>query len=147
MIEDPLTEYLTSRGSEPDVATKVVLDVLGRQLQQSGAIRVSLVGWLYRLLRNAIVDRGPRELAKSLRMDTTDAELRGAVCAVVTFAATFLPAEQADVLLAIDVDLYSAERFATDRALPLSVVKDRVAAAREALRQRIVSEVLTTARP
>lgn len=104
--------------------------------------------WLYRSLRNAIVDRSRRRAAEVRaidalaaeiddRLDVLDAPAR--VCRCVLRVSEGLKPEYTEALARIDVDGTAVKAFAEDRGISSSNAAVRVFRAREALRRGLIS--------
>jgi RNA polymerase sigma factor (sigma-70 family) len=128
------------------LAEDILQDALVRSLNRGDEIRESAVGWFYRVLRNAIVDRARRAKVESARLDRLaaemsdegdDAELRDVACRCVTKLAATLKPEYAEALQRIDVDGVAVNAYATEAGISASNAGVRVFRAREALRKQV----------
>jgi len=120
-----------------------------------GARVVKPLGWFYRTLRNAAIDRlrrqgaADRALAAFAReLDTAGAapdDTRDEVCRCISRLATTLKPEYADALQAIEVDGQSVKAYAERQGLTAGNAAVRVFRAREALKRRVVESCGTCA--
>lgn len=145
-----LVAFVERRVHDRAVAEDIVHAALEHALPRLGSLRDEdkLLPWLYRSLRNAILDRGRREAAErralSLlaaevddRLEVLDAPPR--VCGCVLRVSAGLKPEYADALAHIDVDGAAVKDFAAARGISSSNAAVRVFRAREALRRGLVA--------
>src|SRR3954454_3519670 len=57
------------------IAEEIVQDAFVRSLDRGDEIRDSVIGWFYRVLRNAVIDRQRRQTVADRRLDQFAAEL------------------------------------------------------------------------
>src|SRR3954466_12507906 len=57
------------------LAEEIVQDAFVRSLDRGEEIREAVVGWFYRVLRNAVIDRQRRQAVADRRLDQLAAEL------------------------------------------------------------------------
>lgn len=87
-------------------AEDILQDALVKRLDHADDIRESSIGWMYRVLRNAIIDHARRRAAEARRVErltrdaeaTDDPELRDTIYRCVGELATTLKPEYADAL-------------------------------------------------
>src|SRR5262245_61785906 len=107
-----LLAFVQRRVGDRALAEDILQDALVKSLDRDDEIRESAVGWIYRVLRNAIIDHARRRAAEARRVDalgagletTEDPELRDTICRCVGELATTLKPEYAEALQQIDVD-------------------------------------------
>ena len=105
----------------------------------------SAKAWMYRVLRNAIIDRFRRSGAAARALADLERELdvlqagegESAVCQCISRIATTLPPDQARALQRIEVDGLPVKTFAEEEGLTASNAGVRVFRARKALRERV----------
>jgi len=138
--------FVERRVGDRALAEEIVQDALVRSLDHAGEIRDTAIGWFYRVLRNAIVDRARRAAVQRERLEalaaeveTTfeDADLQQVVCRCVGELATTLKPEYADALQRIDVDGMPVKTYAEQAGISASNAGVRVFRAREALRKQV----------
>src|SRR5262249_10062597 len=119
-----------------------------------GEIRESVVGWFYRVLRNAIVDYARRRAASDRRLAkiavdieamTEDDELQSTVCQCVKRLAATLKPEYADALDQIDVAGVPVKDYAERAGISANNAGVRVFRARDALRKQVIRSCGTCA--
>lgn len=146
--------FVERRVGDRALAEEIVQDALVRSLEHLGEIRESAIGWFYRVLRNAIIDRARREatqrtrleaLATELETTQTDQELQDVVCRCVGVLAETLKPEYADALRRIDVDGMLVKDYAEQAGISASNAGVRVFRAREALRKQVARSCGTCA--
>jgi RNA polymerase sigma factor (sigma-70 family) len=138
--------FVERRVGDRALAEEIVQDALVRSLEHTGAIRESAIGWFYRMLRNAIVDRARRAAAQERRLErvaaelettTVDDDLQGVVCRCVGALVDTLKPEYRDALRRIDIDGVPVKAYADDAGITASNAGVRVFRAREALRKQV----------
>src|SRR5689334_12082550 len=67
--------YVERRVGNRAIAEEIVQEAFVRSLDRSGEIQETAVGWVYRVLRNAVVDHQRRQAVASRRLDEFAAEL------------------------------------------------------------------------
>src|SRR5438105_14246597 len=67
--------YVERRVGDRALAEEIVQDAFVRSLDHAQEIRESVVGWFYRVLRNAVMDRQRRQSVVNRRLDEFAAEL------------------------------------------------------------------------
>lgn len=135
--------FVERRVGDRAVAEEIVQDALVRSLDHAGEIRDTAVGWFYRVLRNAIIDRARRASVQRDRLDALanepveDEELQRVACHCVGELAATLKPEYADALQRIDVDGVAVKDYAERAGISASNAGVRVFRAREALRKQV----------
>jgi RNA polymerase sigma-70 factor (ECF subfamily) len=146
--------FVEKRVGDRALAEEIVQDAMVKSLGKLGEIRESAVGWFYRVLRNAIIDRARRAkvqrerleaLATEIETTTEDEELHKAVCQCVNALATTLKPEYADALQRIDVEGVAVKDYAEAAGISASNAGVRVFRARNALRQQVARSCGTCA--
>jgi len=139
--------YVQRRVGDRALAEDILQDALVRSLDRTSEIRESAVGWFYRVLRNAIIDRARRAKVESARLERLaaeveatgdDAELRDVACRCVTALADTLKPEYADALRRIDIEGVPVQTYANEAGITATNAGVRVFRARDALRKQIV---------
>ncbi len=147
---DELVAFVERRVSDRALAEDVVHAALEHALPRLGSLRDEdkLLAWLYRSLRNAIVDRARRHAAEQRVLATLASELDdhlevldapARVCRCVLRVSEGLKPEYAEALARIDVDGAAVKEFAAERGISSSNAAVRVFRAREALRRGVVA--------
>ena len=139
-------------GGDRALAEEIVQEALVKSLERSDDIRESAVGWFYRVLRNAIIDRARRAAVQRGRLEALaaepaedDAELERVVCACVARLAGTLKPEYAEALTRIDVDGVAVKDYAGEAGITATNAGVRVHRARQALRERVAKACGTCA--
>ena len=137
------------------VAEEIVQEAFVRTFDRGDEIRDSVVGWFYRVLRNAVVDHQRRQVVASRRLDefaaelalTTDGgqELANVACACIARLARTLKPEYADALRRIEVDGVSVKDYGESAGISASNAGVRIFRAREALRKQVARSCATCA--
>jgi len=139
--------YVERRVGNRAIAEEILQDALVRSLDRGDQIRESVVGWFYRVLRNAVVDHQRRQSVASRRLQEFAAELEasgdggeelaGVACACVTRLADTLKPEYADALRRIEVERVPVKDYAAAAGISASNAGVRIFRAREALRRQV----------
>jgi RNA polymerase sigma-70 factor (ECF subfamily) len=147
--------FVERRVGDRALAEEILQDALVKSLDRVGEIRESVVGWFYRVLRNAIIDHMRRRAAHGRRLDALaaevetegvqDTELHSVVCQCVSKLAATLKPEYADALQRIDVDGTPVKDYADQAGITASNAGVRVFRAREALRKQVARSCGTCA--
>jgi RNA polymerase sigma-70 factor (ECF subfamily) len=153
-----LLAFVQRRVGDRALAEDILQDAFVRGLDKAGAIEDSAIGWLYRVLRNAIIDHRRRQAAAARRLDALAAEpsleaagaaddpaLHDAVCQCVTRLADTLKPEYAAALRRIDVAGVPVKDYAAEAGISASNAGVRVFRAREALRRQVARSCGTCA--
>lgn len=146
--------YVERRVGDRALAEEIVQDAFVRSLDRGDEIRDSVIGWFYRVLRNAVIDHQRRQAVANRRLDALAAELaaneasdeaRGVVCACVTRLADTLKPEYADALRRIEVDGLGVKEYAEATGITASNAGVRIFRARDALRKQVARSCGTCA--
>jgi RNA polymerase sigma-70 factor (ECF subfamily) len=140
-----LLAFVERRVGDRGLAEEILQDALVRSLDKVGEVKESLVGWFYRVLRNAIVDHARRrasgnravEKLASETPESFDPELENVVCSCVSRLAATLKPEYADALRRIDVEGMPVKDYAAAAGISASNAGVRVFRARDALRKQV----------
>jgi RNA polymerase sigma-70 factor (ECF subfamily) len=147
--------YVERRVGNRAVAEEIVQEAFVRSLDRGDEIRESVLGWFYRVLRNAVVDYQRRQTVASRRLDEFAAELAATIdggeelanvaCACVARLADTLKPEYADALRRIEVDGMSVKDYGESVGISASNAGVRIFRAREALRKQVARSCATCA--
>ena len=147
--------YVERRVQNRAIAEEILQDAFVRGLERGDEVRESVVGWFYRVLRNAVIDYQRRAAAADRRLDAFAAELElrpgrneeleGVACACVTRLASTLKPEYADALQRIDVESVAVKDYAEANGISASNAGVRIFRAREALRKQLARSCGTCA--
>jgi RNA polymerase sigma factor (sigma-70 family) len=138
--------YVERRVGDRALAEEIVQDAFVRSLDRADEIRESVVGWFYRVLRNAVIDRQRRQAVANRRLDAFASELAaeeqagelaGVACHCVVQLADTLKPEYADALRRIEIDGVSVADYAEATGISASNAGVRVFRARQALREQV----------
>ncbi len=137
------------------LAEEMVQDAFVRSLDRGGEIRESVVGWFYRVLRNAVIDHQRRQAVADRRLDQfaaelassggADEELTKVACACVLKLADTLKPEYADALRRIELDQVAVKDYADANGISPNNAGVRIFRAREALRKQVARSCGTCA--
>jgi RNA polymerase sigma factor (sigma-70 family) len=146
--------YVERRVGNRAIAEEIVQDAFVRSLDRGDEIRDSVVGWFYRVLRNAVIDHQRRQAVANRRLDEFAAELEtgegsqelaDVACACVARLADTLKPEYSDALRRIEVDGVSVKDYGDSLGISASNAGVRIFRAREALRQQVARSCGTCA--
>jgi RNA polymerase sigma-70 factor (ECF subfamily) len=139
--------YVERRIGDRSLAEEIVQDAFVRSLERGDEIKESIVGWFYRVLRNAVIDRQRRRAAANRGLDAFAAELaasedggeelKGVVCRCVAELANTLKPEYAEAIRRVEVDGVAVKDYAKAIGVSASNAGVRVFRAREALRKQV----------
>jgi len=143
--------FVERRVGDRATAEEIVQDAFVRSLDRGDEIRESVVGWFYRVLRNAVIDRQRRQAVANRRLDQfaieletnpvggdeLAGELAGIVCHCVAQLADTLKPEYADALRRIEIDGVAVKDYADTAGISASNAGVRIFRAREALRRQV----------
>jgi len=137
------------------LAEEILHDAFVRSLDRGDEIRDSVVGWFYRVLRNAVIDRQRRQAVADRRLDQFAAELEsssdggeelaGVVCRCVGQLADTLKPEYAEALRRIEVEGVAVKDYADAAGISASNAGVRIFRARDALRKQVARSCGTCA--
>jgi len=138
--------YVERRVGDRALAEEIVQEAFVRSLDAAQEIRESVIGWFYRVLRNAVIDRQRRQAVANRRLDAFASELdsereagelAAVACRCVLQLAGALKPEYADALRRIEVDGVSVADYAQSTGISASNAGVRVFRARKALREQV----------
>ncbi|HEX9718896.1 MAG TPA: sigma-70 family RNA polymerase sigma factor [Ramlibacter sp.] len=146
--EGELRGYLRHRLSDTDAADDVLQDVFVKAMRQGQGFCAldSPRAWLFQVARNALVDRLRTthrhepltdELANFIPLDTQPVAPVDALADCLSRTLGELPAEDAAILRACDLEGQTQRAFAEAKGLSLPAVKSRLLRARQRLRERM----------
>ena len=147
--------YVERRVGNRAIAEEIVQEAFVRSLDRGDEIRDSVVGWFYRVLRNAVIDHQRRQAVANRGLDAFAAELEttadggealaNVVCACVAQLAATLKPEYADALRRIEIDQVAVKDYAEAVGISASNAGVRIFRAREALRKQVARSCGTCA--
>lgn len=143
-----LLRFVERRVGSRAAAEDVLQEALVRGLPRAGELpdEGSAVAWLYRTLRNAIVDDARRRGAAARALGSLAAEpgegetppdARDAICRCVTRLAEGLKPEYAAALRRVDVEGVPVQAYAAEAGITPNNASVRLHRAREALRAKV----------
>ena len=140
-----LLAYVERRVGDRAVAEEILQDALVKSLGSVGEVRESMLGWFYRVLRNAIIDHARRREVRARKLDelvaetpaAEEPELADAVCRCVTRLVPTLKPEYADALERIEVGGMAVKDYADANGITANNAAARVSRARAALRLQV----------
>ena len=147
--------YVERRVDSRATAEEILQDAFVRGLDRSDEIRESVVGWFYRVLRNAVIDHQRRKASADRRLEEFASELESSgadheeaarvACACVARLADTLKPEYADALRRIEVENVPVKDYAEANGISASNAGVRIFRAREALRKQVARSCGTCA--
>jgi RNA polymerase sigma factor (sigma-70 family) len=149
--------YLTRRVGDRALAEDILQDGFAKALARPEQVPgdEALVPSIYRMLRNAAIDRFRRQgvadraleaFARELQTgETVSEETRAEVCQCISRLATTLKPDYADALRAIEVEGQPVKAYAERKGLTAGNAAVRVFRAREALKRRVMESCGTCA--
>src|SRR6266540_5566557 len=148
-------QFVERRIGNRALAEEIVQDAFVRSLDRGDEIRDSVLGWFYRVLRNAIIDRRRRQAVADRRLDEFAAELEsggdggeelaGVVCRCVGQLADTLKPEYADALRRIEIEGVPVKDYADAAGITANNAGVRIFRARDALRKQVARSCGTCA--
>jgi RNA polymerase sigma factor (sigma-70 family) len=146
-----LLRYVERRIGDRALAEEILQDAFVRATAHADEITDSALGWLYRVLRNAVVDHQRRQAAINRRLDAFAAELQASsdqapeeqeelqrvACQCVLELARTLKPEYAEALQRVDVEGAAVKDFAVQSGISASNAGVRLFRARDALRKQL----------
>lgn len=142
-----LLRFVERRVGDRATAEEILQDALVRSLDHAGEIDSSVLGWLYRVLRNAVVDHHRRAAVAARRLELLagetstsageDDEAQRVACRCVTELARTLKPEYADALQRIEVEGVAVKDYAETHGISASNAGVRIFRARNALRAQV----------
>jgi RNA polymerase sigma-70 factor (ECF subfamily) len=145
---DEFVQFAAARLESRVEAEDLVQDALARAMERLAELRDgdAILGWFYRILRNAIIDHHRRRAASRRAMerlaaepDQPDADPGRRVCKCVSHLATTLKPEYAEALQRIEVEGAMVKDVADDLGITPSNAAVRVFRARESLRKKVMA--------
>jgi RNA polymerase sigma factor (sigma-70 family) len=147
--------FVERRVGNRAIAEEIIQEAFVTSLDRGGEIRDSVVGWFYRVLRNAVIDYQRRQAVANRRLDEFAAELEtsgngeqeltNVVCACVGRLADTLKPEYADALRRIEVEGVTVKDYADAVGISASNAGVRIFRARDALRRQVARSCGTCA--
>jgi RNA polymerase sigma-70 factor (ECF subfamily) len=147
--------FVERRVGSRAIAEEIVQDAFVRSLDRGDEIRESVVGWFYRVLRNAVIDHQRRQAVANRRLDEFAAELEttgdggtelaNIACACIVRLADTLKPEYAEALRRIEVEQLPVKDYAKATGISPSNAGVRIFRAREALRKQVARSCGTCA--
>lgn len=141
-----LLRYVEKRVGSRALAEEILQDVFVRSLDHQEEIRESTLGWLYRVLRNAVIDHQRRSAVELRRLEAfaaetgdaeSDEELTRVACRCTLELASTLKPEYADVLRRVEIEGLAVKDYASAAGISASNAGVRVFRARRALREQV----------
>ena len=142
--------FLERRVGSREIAEDILQDAFVRRLVAAPQLREedAVVAWVYRMLRNALVDHWRRRASEQRAVDraatladeaapAVDEELMDAVCACVGDLVGTLKPEYADAVRRVDLGNASVKAFAEDAGITANNASVRLFRGREALRRQV----------
>lgn len=139
--------FLERKLGNAALAEDVFQDAFARSLEKVHAIRrgESAVSWLYRVLRNAVIDHHRRRATSDRALAALSSELdeelpldeRSALCKCVGELARSLKPEYGEALQRIEIDGVPVKDYAKEAGLSGGTAAVRVFRARRALRRHV----------
>jgi RNA polymerase sigma-70 factor (ECF subfamily) len=139
--------YVERRIGNRATAEEIVQDAFVRSLDHGDEIRDSVIGWFYRVLRNAVIDHQRRRAVADRRLDDFAAELTSSgdggeeltriACQCVAQLAGTLKPEYADAIRWVEIDGVAVKDYAEAIGVSPSNAGARIFRAREALRKQV----------
>ena len=142
--------FLERRVGSREIAEDILQDAFVRALAAAQQLREedSAVAWVYRMLRNALVDHWRRRASEQRAVDraatfadeaapAVDEELMDTVCACIGDLVETLKPEYADAVRRVDLGNASVKTFAEDAGITANNASVRLFRGREALRRQV----------
>jgi RNA polymerase sigma-70 factor (ECF subfamily) len=146
--------YVERRVGNRAIAEEILQDAFVRGLDRGDEVRESVVGWFYRVLRNAVIDHHRRQAATDRRLEEfaaelespgDDEELTRVACTCVARLADTLKPEYADALRRIEIESVAVKDYAEANGISANNAGVRIFRAREALRKQVARSCGTCA--
>ncbi len=147
--------FVQRRVGDRALAEEILQDAFVRSLDKLDTVRDTVIGWFYRVLRNALIDHQRRAAVAAKRLEAfgreqddvvgVDAELERIVCKCVAQLAETLKPEYANALRRIEIDGVSVKDYAAETGISSSNAGVRVFRARDALRKQVARSCGTCA--
>ncbi|MFO0724576.1 MAG: sigma-70 family RNA polymerase sigma factor [Myxococcota bacterium] len=140
--------YVERRVHDRALAEEILQDAFVRALDRAEDIDSSAIGWFYRVLRNAVIDRQRRQRVADQRLQAFAAELEDEtapagealteeICRCVSALAETLKPEYRDALQHIELGGEAVKDYAARVGISASNAGVRIFRAREALRKQV----------
>jgi len=142
--------FVERRVYDPAIAEDILQAAYMRALQHEGELQEqeSVVGWFYRVLRNAVIDQYRRKAThetalaqwgREMENKTVPShEIRDEVCACLTRVMDSMNPDYARLLRAVDLGEQPLQEFAEERGISASNARVRAHRARTALRKELI---------
>ena len=147
--------FVERRVGNRALAEEILQEAFVRGLARADDIQESMVGWFYRVLRNAVIDHQRRQAVANRGLDAFAAELAvtgtandeatNVACACVGRLAGTLKEEYADALRRIEVEQVPVKDYAALAGISVSNAGVRIFRARGALRKQVARSCGTCA--
>jgi RNA polymerase sigma factor (sigma-70 family) len=149
--------FLQRRVPDPAIAEDILQAAYMRAIQHEGDLRQgeSMVGWFYRVLRNAVIDYYRRRSTENKALEAWGRELehavaptletRDEVCACLVGVLASMKPEYAELLRAVELGEQPLQDFARERSISASNAGARAHRARAALRRQLIKTCGTCA--
>ena len=142
-----LLRFVERRIGDRALAEEILQDAFVRSVDHAGEISDSALGWLYRVLRNAVIDHQRRQAVVNRRLQAFAAELQSeadepaelvrVACECVSELARTLKPEYAQALQRVDIEGAPVKEYAEQLGISASNAGVRLFRAREALRKQL----------
>ena len=148
---DEFVDFVAARIEGRAAAEDLVQDALARALDRIGELRAgdAVLGWFYRLLRNAVIDHYRRRAASARALERLAAEPEPAAvdppeaparaCRCVSHLAGTLKPEYAEALRRVEVDGVPVKEMAGELGISASNAAVRLFRARASLRKKVMA--------
>lgn len=142
--------FVRRRVPDPEIAEDILQAAYMRALQHEGKLKSSesVVGWFYRVLRNAVIDYYRRRSSEDKALEAWGRELetavepghetRNEVCACLTGVLNTIKPDYADLIRTVDLGEQPLQSFAQERNISASNAGVRAHRARIALRKQLI---------
>jgi RNA polymerase sigma factor (sigma-70 family) len=142
--------FVRRRVPEPEIAEDILQAAYMRALQHEGELKhsESVVGWFYRVLRNAVIDYYRRRNSEDKALEAWGRELetavmpshetRDEVCACLAGVLDTIKSDYAELIRAVDLGEQPLQNFARERNISASNAGVRAHRARIALRKQLI---------
>jgi len=143
--------FVERRIANRAVAEDILQAAYMRALEREGDLQrnESVVGWFYRVLRNAVIDHYRRRNSEEKALEIWSRELESAaapqpeiekeICACLAGVLDAIRPDYADLIRAVDLGEQPLQHFARDKGISASNAGVRAHRARAALRKQLVA--------
>jgi RNA polymerase sigma factor (sigma-70 family) len=143
--------FVQRRIANRAVAEDILQAAYMRALEREGDLQrnESVVGWFYRVLRNAVIDHYRRRSSEEKALESWSRELESAVvptpetqreiCVCLAGVLDAIRPDYADLIRAVDLGEQPLQHFARDKSISASNAGVRAHRARAALRKQLVA--------